>query len=164
MRRCARLLLWLGCLQWLPSLDQASALAQQRPDSSLGGLFGKTAPPSPPAGLHADLEQLAHRFDQLARRADAGIAASAIETGRQALNRARAQLVAGRMAEAQRATQIAWAALSLASRRVAAAAATKAAIEAELRAAAAAAQRARVEQELAAAKARVAGSSTEPAR
>jgi hypothetical protein len=123
-------------------------------DAHLGSLFGKP-PQAQPAGPDPDLAAIAAELDALAKRPDAAVAAGAIEQGRVAVATA-ATLAPRDAAAAQRAKQIAWAALSLASRRIAAAEGARAAADADRRAEAAEAERARAADALNDARARLA--------
>jgi hypothetical protein len=122
-------------------------------DGNLGGLFGP-APRAQPAGPVPELDAIAAELDALAKHPDAAVAAGPIEHGRIALAAAR-ELQTKDPAAAERAKQIAWAALSLAGRRIAIAESTRAAAAADLRAAAAEADRARTEQAVTEARARL---------
>jgi hypothetical protein len=100
--------------------------AASRPSSSsaqdarrrLGGLLSSPAPARPQES--PELLELERRLDELAARPDAEVAAEAIDAGRRALGRAREALAKSDARRSTRMKQLVWAALELASRRLAA--------------------------------------------
>lgn len=136
-----------------PRSEQPAAPGGQR--VSIGQLLAgprtSHAPPEP------EPAQIARRLAELERRPDGAAARSAIAAGVQALERARARLAAGDRDGAARATQVAWAALSLATQRVAAAAQQTARLAAERRAQQAEERLEEARARLARTKARLAG-------
>jgi hypothetical protein len=140
----ARCLIWIA-LGTACALSASSAHAQTAP-ARLGGLF---APPSPGAGREPEVAEIAALLARLAQRADARDARDALSLARAALARAQAAALAGDRGRLTRAKQSAWAALGLASRRIALAAALRARIVAELRAQRAEQARKEAEQRLA---------------
>ena len=134
---------------------QSAVAAAQEANVRLGGLFAE-APRAPAAkGPEPELVDIERDLDALAQRSDAAVASAAIARGRAALFDARDALTAGRRETATRQKQIAWAALSLAQRRIAAAAAAREAAHAHERERSERAEHARAEAELAAAEARL---------
>ncbi len=142
----------------LCSADVEVAGAQAEP-GSLGRLFGGSAARAP-AGRRYSTE-IAARLDMLARRADAGPARTAIAHGRRALQRVRAAVARGDERGAERALQIAWAALSLATHRLAAAQAAQARAGAERRAVEAERERTRAREMLVEAQRKLAAARAE---
>jgi hypothetical protein len=119
----------------LVSMHAAGGVAEEPPATkspSLGGLFGGQKPRGAP--VEPQLSEIAARLDELAKRVDAGSALDAIARGRRAHALAEGASRAGRTKLAERNKQIAWAALALASRRIAAASAQRARASAEQRA------------------------------
>jgi hypothetical protein len=128
----------LCLLVGLSSIAGATVAAQQSPQpgrANVASLLG----PGQHRRVAAEPErvEIEARFAELARRRDAGSARSAIEHGRRALAAAGDALGAGHSQAAERQKQIAWAALALASRRIAAASAAHERAAAERRAVAA---------------------------
>ena len=126
----------LPCLLGVLALAHAiSVLAEQPHGPNAPGLRGLLEGHKPASTKsQPELSEIAARLDELAKRSDAGPALGAIEHGRRALVTAQAALGAGRMKLAERSKQIAWAALALASRRIAAANAARVRAWAEQRA------------------------------
>jgi hypothetical protein len=141
---CARSLILLVFVATC-ALFAARAHAQTAP-ARLGGLF---APPALGAGREPEVAEISALVGQLARNADVRVARAALDRARAALARARAATLAGDQPGATRAKQSAWAALGLASRQLALAAAKRAKIVAELRAQRAERARRDAEQRLA---------------
>ena len=127
-----------------PGRAQSNA-AQAQPRARLGSLF---APAAPGAGAQPELAEIAELIRQLEHHAHAQAARDALGQARSALARARAATVVEDRGRAIRAKQSAWAALGLASRRIALAAAQRARVVAELRAQRAERERADAEQRL----------------
>jgi hypothetical protein len=96
----------------------ASAAAQQAPArANLSGLLAPRKPRVAPA--EPELAEIASALVELAKRRDADAASAAIEDAKRALAAARAAITQGQRARSERNKQVAWAALALASRRIA---------------------------------------------
>ncbi len=130
------------------------ALAQQAPapepttegEAGLGSLLApRRAQSTQP---RSELDRIAEQLEALAARRDAAVAQDSLERGRAAVDRARQARAAGDEAGAERATQIAWAAVSLASRQLARDHARRELAAAKRRVATAQAERERVRAEL----------------
>lgn len=94
----------------------ADVRAQEAPGPGVGPLL---TPPRTPVDPFPDLVELEVRAQELASRPDANVVAELIETARQALVRARVLREGQQVQAAERAKQVAWAALAAASHRLA---------------------------------------------
>jgi hypothetical protein len=114
--------MWLGLV---PAAGRARAQATSAPKpQSLGKLFGGE-PPRTAAGS-PELDAIEAELRALGRRSDAAVARAAITRGLDAVEDARRESSAGHATAAERKQQIAWAALALAGRQLAAARAREA--------------------------------------
>lgn len=144
-RSTSRLAFALACAL-LPARGLTQAAASPSPARGrLGSLF---APAAPGAGAEPELAQIAELIRRLEHHAHAQAGRRALASARSALKRARSALASQDSARATRAKQSAWAALALASRRIALGAAERARVMAELRAQKAERARADAQQRL----------------
>lgn len=146
-------------LLFLAAIPLGRALAQDEgPAPGLGGLLGAGKRPVRP-----EIDLIASEFDALEARRDAAAIADVIASGRAALAAARAARAEGDEALATRKQQIAWAALSLCSHRLARAVAEQELAAAQRAARAAERSRSTAEAERERARARLAELTKEPA-